>query len=63
MVHCFITSSGCQDLAEVLRKKQKLKCLDVSNNKLEDSGVKLLCEAMEHPNCHLEDLGWVSLFL
>lgn len=57
MTHCLITSSGCQDLAEVFRNNQNLKSLHVSNNKLEDTGVKLLCDAIKHPNCHLEDLG------
>ncbi|EDL24221.1 NACHT, LRR and PYD domains-containing protein 4A [Mus musculus] len=55
--HCLITISGCQDLAEVLRNNQNLVSLQVSNNKLEDTGVKLLCDAIKHPNCHLEDLG------
>ncbi|XP_032746604.1 NACHT, LRR and PYD domains-containing protein 4A-like isoform X2 [Rattus rattus] len=57
MTHCLITSSGCQDLAEVLRNNQNLKGLQISNNKLEDAGVKLLCDALKHPNCHLMDLG------
>ena len=58
--HCLITISGCQDLAEVLRKNQNLRNLQVSNNKIEDAGVKLLCDAIKHPNCHLKDLQWVS---
>lgn len=57
MTHCLITSSGCQDLAEVLRNNQNLKDLKISNNKLEDAGVKLLYDAIKHPNCHLVDLG------
>ncbi|XP_038951893.1 NACHT, LRR and PYD domains-containing protein 4F-like isoform X2 [Rattus norvegicus] len=55
--HCQITTRGCQDLAEVLRNNQNLKHLHVSNNKLKDAGVKLLCDAIKHPNCHLVDLG------
>ncbi|XP_060231614.1 NACHT, LRR and PYD domains-containing protein 4C isoform X1 [Meriones unguiculatus] len=55
--NCLITTSGCQDLAEVLSSNQNLRSLQVSENKLEDAGVKLLCDAMKHPNCHLENLG------
>nr|AAI20834.1 Nlrp4c protein [Mus musculus] len=55
--YCLITTSGCQDLAEVLRKNQNLRNLQVSNNKIEDAGVKLLCDAIKHPNCHLENIG------
>ncbi|XP_027286599.1 NACHT, LRR and PYD domains-containing protein 4C isoform X2 [Cricetulus griseus] len=54
---CLITSSGCQYLAEVLSSNQNLISLQVSNNKLEDAGVKLLCEAIKEPNCRLENLG------
>ncbi|XP_032752170.1 NACHT, LRR and PYD domains-containing protein 4A-like isoform X1 [Rattus rattus] len=55
--HCLITTSGCQDLAEVLRNNQNLTSLHISYNKIEDAGVKLLCDAIKQPNCHLEDLG------
>ncbi|NP_001165635.2 NLR family, pyrin domain containing 4 isoform X1 [Rattus norvegicus] len=55
--HCLITTSGCQDLAEVLRHNQNLRSLQVSNNKIEDAGVKLLCDAIKQPNCHLENIG------
>ncbi|XP_076783543.1 NACHT, LRR and PYD domains-containing protein 4A-like isoform X1 [Arvicanthis niloticus] len=55
--YCLITTTGCQDLAEVLRCNQNLTSLHVSNNKLEDAGVKVLCDAIKHPNCYLEYLG------
>ncbi|XP_021028470.1 NACHT, LRR and PYD domains-containing protein 4F-like isoform X2 [Mus caroli] len=54
--NCQITARGCQDLAKVLRNNQNLKCLHISNNKLKDTGMMLLCKAIKHPNCHLEDL-------
>lgn len=34
--------------------------LHISNNKLKDTGVKLLCEAIKYPKCHLEGPQWVS---
>ncbi|XP_028640316.1 NACHT, LRR and PYD domains-containing protein 4C-like isoform X1 [Grammomys surdaster] len=55
--YCLITTSGCRDLAEVLRNNQNLRSLQVSNNKIEDAGVKLLCDAIKHPNCRLENIG------
>ncbi|XP_028637686.1 LOW QUALITY PROTEIN: NACHT, LRR and PYD domains-containing protein 4A-like [Grammomys surdaster] len=57
MTSCLITSSGCQCLAQILRNNQNLKGLNVSENKLEDAGVKLLCDAIKHPNCNLVSLG------
>ncbi|XP_031241108.1 NACHT, LRR and PYD domains-containing protein 4 isoform X2 [Mastomys coucha] len=57
MRYCLITATGCQDLAEVLRNNQNLRSLQVSNNKIEDAGVKLLCDAIKHPNCHLQNIG------
>ncbi|KAK7804026.1 hypothetical protein U0070_008207 [Myodes glareolus] len=54
---CLITASSCQDLSEVLSNNQNLKSLQISNNKIEDAGVKVLCDAIKQPSCHLEILG------
>ncbi|XP_062033588.1 NACHT, LRR and PYD domains-containing protein 4 [Lepus europaeus] len=54
---CLITTSGCGNLAQALVGSQDLRCLQVGSNSIEDAGVKLLCEALVQPSCHLETLG------
>ncbi|KAF0883611.1 NLRP9 protein, partial [Crocuta crocuta] len=57
LVKCSITADGCQDLASVLTGNQNLRSLQISYNDIEDVGVKLLCEGLAHPTCHIEILG------
>ncbi|XP_004381972.1 NACHT, LRR and PYD domains-containing protein 4 [Trichechus manatus latirostris] len=57
LVKVSITDEGCRDIASVLTSNPNLRNLDIGNNDIQDEGVKLLCEALTHPNCHLENLG------
>ncbi|XP_073700566.1 protein NLRC3-like [Garra rufa] len=53
---CGLTDKSCSALATVLGSDTSLKELNMSNNNLQDSGVKLLCTGLENMNCHLEIL-------
>ncbi|KAM7060137.1 NACHT, LRR and PYD domains-containing protein 4 [Molossus nigricans] len=57
LLNCFITSDGCRDLASILTGNPNLRNLQIGRNDVEDDGVRLLCRALLHPNCHLEHLG------
>ncbi|XP_028306815.1 NACHT, LRR and PYD domains-containing protein 4E-like [Gouania willdenowi] len=55
---CLITAVGCASLSSALSMNPStLKDLDLSNNDLQDSGVKLLCEGLKSPQCKLETLS------
>ncbi|KAL1251670.1 hypothetical protein QQF64_019466, partial [Cirrhinus molitorella] len=57
MLHnCGLTEGSCSALAIVLRSNPSLKDLDMSNNNLQDSGVKKLKTGLENTNCKLEKL-------
>ncbi|XP_077327860.1 NACHT, LRR and PYD domains-containing protein 3-like [Lithobates pipiens] len=57
LVDCGVTSSDCDDLRSILINNRSLTTLDLSENNLEDSGIKLLCEGLRHPGCTLQTLG------
>ncbi|KAG1955372.1 NACHT, LRR and PYD domains-containing protein [Pimephales promelas] len=53
---CNLTDKSCSALAAVLGLDTNLKELSMNNNKLQDSGVKLLCTGLKNIKCKLEIL-------
>ncbi|CAH2283650.1 NACHT, LRR and PYD domains-containing 3-like [Pelobates cultripes] len=53
---CNLTSICCEDFYSVFITNRSLINLDLSENKLNDSGVKLLCEGLKHPGCTIQEL-------
>ncbi|XP_059817124.1 NACHT, LRR and PYD domains-containing protein 3-like isoform X2 [Hypanus sabinus] len=52
-----LTDSGAEDLASALSTNPSLTELDLSDNKLGDSGVKLVSAALRNPECKIQRLG------
>uniref|UniRef100_A0A8C5NEM7 NACHT, LRR and PYD domains-containing protein 3-like n=1 Tax=Gouania willdenowi TaxID=441366 RepID=A0A8C5NEM7_GOUWI len=54
---CGLSERSCAALSSVLSSQSSsVKHLDLSNNDLQDSGVKLLCEGLKSPHCKLDSL-------
>uniref|UniRef100_A0A3Q3GCF1 B30.2/SPRY domain-containing protein n=1 Tax=Labrus bergylta TaxID=56723 RepID=A0A3Q3GCF1_9LABR len=54
---CNLSERSCEALSSVLSSQSSsLRELDLSNNNLQDSGVKLLCSGLETLRCKLEKL-------
>ncbi|XP_062866858.1 NACHT, LRR and PYD domains-containing protein 4E-like [Trichomycterus rosablanca] len=60
--NCNLTEKSCEVLSSVLSlNSSSLKHLNLSYNKLKDSGVKLLSAGLENPHCKMEILElWSS---
>ncbi|XP_061565362.1 NACHT, LRR and PYD domains-containing protein 3-like [Cololabis saira] len=57
LIGCNLSEDICADLSSVLSSQSSsLTELDLSNNDLQDSGLKKLCPGLESPHCHLESL-------
>ncbi|XP_062895928.1 NACHT, LRR and PYD domains-containing protein 12-like isoform X2 [Mobula hypostoma] len=52
-----LTDSAVEDLASALSTNPSLTELDLGANKLGDSGVKLVSEALRNPECKIQKLG------
>ncbi|KAA0710844.1 NACHT, LRR and PYD domains-containing protein 12 [Triplophysa tibetana] len=57
---CNITDECCESLASVLQSTNSLVELDMSHNKLKDSGVKLISDALKSSHCQLNTLRFVG---
>ncbi|XP_058478084.1 NACHT, LRR and PYD domains-containing protein 12-like isoform X1 [Solea solea] len=54
---CKLSERSCEALSSVLSSvSSRLRHVDLSNNDLQDSGVKLLCDGLKSPHCSLETL-------
>ncbi|XP_072893206.1 ribonuclease inhibitor-like [Hemitrygon akajei] len=52
-----LTDSGAEDLVSALSTNPSLTALNLSYNKLGDSGVKLVSAALRNPECKIQRLG------
>ncbi|XP_053577992.1 NACHT, LRR and PYD domains-containing protein 12 isoform X2 [Bombina bombina] len=54
--YCDLTQECCEDLCWVINRNKSLINLDLGMNNLEDTGLKLLCDALANRNCPIQEL-------
>ncbi|XP_053179077.1 NACHT, LRR and PYD domains-containing protein 12-like, partial [Scomber japonicus] len=57
LCNCGLSETHCEVVAAALKSNPHLTDLNLSENQLQDSGVKHLSAGLENPNCRLETLG------
>uniref|UniRef100_A0A3Q4GMQ0 NACHT domain-containing protein n=1 Tax=Neolamprologus brichardi TaxID=32507 RepID=A0A3Q4GMQ0_NEOBR len=63
LTSCRLSETSCDSLVcALMSNPSHLTELDLSDNKLQDSGVKLLCNFLESPDCQLEALRSDDLY-
>ncbi|XP_029373239.1 NACHT, LRR and PYD domains-containing protein 12-like [Echeneis naucrates] len=60
---CDLTDRSCEYISSVFRSKSALEELDLTRNKLQDSGIKLLSEGLNSHNCKIQRLRLNSCLL
>ncbi|XP_072894459.1 NACHT, LRR and PYD domains-containing protein 3-like isoform X2 [Hemitrygon akajei] len=63
MIDVGLTDSGAEDLVSALSTNTSLMELNLSNNELGDSGVKLVSAALRNPECKIQKLGLIDVGL
>ncbi|NWU94431.1 NLRP3 protein, partial [Upupa epops] len=53
---CQLSESCCEELAELLAQQPSLTQLELSDGRVGDGGVRLLCQGLQQPGCHLRVL-------
>lgn len=54
--NCALTEAGCGVLPRALCAVPTLRELHLNDNPVGDAGLRLLCEGLRAPQCHLERL-------